>query len=160
MKHRPSLLLSRATAALFTACVIIAGTTAARADRCDDLAKQLTSQIDGLQIRNSAGGAIFFRHSAVKQASLGCMSQTESNSFYATSEKRKPPEAFYELMATAAALIFTIPKPDALRGTKRCTGRIGFIRGYNIVTRYRKLDIRCSGSKAGLSVTISRDKNV
>ena len=48
---------------------------------------------------------------------------------------------------------------DADRGARRCLKRIGLLRGSNIATRYRKLDILCNRTKAGTSITIAREKD-
>ncbi len=56
--------------------------------------------------------------------------------------------------------MFTIPKPDAVRGTKRCVSRTNIVRGYNIDSRYRKLDIHCTVAKTGVRITVSREKGV
>ncbi len=63
------------------------------------------------------------------------------------------------MVATASAVVFTIPKDDALNGTKRCLSRLGFIRGNDIQTRYRKLDVHCARTADGANVTISREKD-
>ena len=140
-----------------TALAVLAAAHPARADRCDDLAAQLARQIDGMKIGKTVAGIVYLSHPAVKQASLGCSARNKQNEIFAVSASRKPPKEFFEFLASATALVFTIPKPDALRGTQRCANRIGFLRGKNIVTRYRKLDIRCSGSPEGTSVTVSRE---
>jgi hypothetical protein len=137
--------------------VLVAATHPARADRCDDLAAQLAKQIDGMKVGKTVAGIVYLTHPAVKQASLGCSARNKQNEIFATSASRKPPKEFFEFIASATALVFTIPKRDALRGAQRCANRIGFLRGKNIVTRYRKLDIRCSGSPEGTSVTVSRE---
>jgi hypothetical protein len=140
--------------------IVVAATHPARADRCDDLAAQLAKQIDGMKVGKTVAGNVYLSHPAVKQASLGCSARNKQNEIFATSASRKPPREFFEFVASATALVFTIPKPDALRGAQRCANRIGFLRGKNIVTRYRKLDIRCSGSAEGTSVTVSRELDI
>jgi hypothetical protein len=135
-------------------------TTPARADRCDELAAQLARQIDGLKVGKAVAGTITLTHPAAQQMSLGCSSRNKMNEVFAGSDKKKPPKEFFDLIASASALIFTIPKNDAFRGANRCAGRIGFLRGSNIVTRYRKLDIRCAGSPKGTTVSISREKDI
>jgi hypothetical protein len=142
-------------AALVT--VMAAAHPAHAVDRCDDLAAQLARQIDGVKVGKTVAGIVYLSHPAVKQASLGCSARNKQNEIFALSASRKPPKEFFDFIASATALVFTIPKDDALRGAKRCANRIGFLRGKNIVTRYRKLDIRCSGSPEGTSVTVSRE---
>lgn len=145
-----------ASVALLAAVVVVAATPA-RADRCDDLAAQLARQIDGLKIGRTVAGVVYLTHPAVKQASLGCSARNKQNEIFASTASRKPSKEFFDFIASATALVFTIPKSDALRGSQRCAGRIGFLRGRNIVTRYRKLDIRCAGSADGTTVTVSRE---
>ena len=136
------------------------GASPARADRCDDLAKELAQHIPNLKIGKTVAGVIYLEHPAVTQASLGCSSRNRSNEVFAATDKKKPTPEFYEFIGTAAALVFTIPKPDAVRGTKRCVSRTNIIRGYNIESRYRKLDIHCTVAKTGVRITVSREKGV
>lgn len=138
----------------------VLGLAPAHADRCDELAAQLARQIDGLKVGKTSAGIIYLSHPAVKQASLGCSARNKTNEVFASSASRKPAKEFFEFIASATALVFTIPKNDALRGATRCANRIGFLRGKNIVTRYRKLDIRCAGSRDGTSVTVSRELDI
>ncbi len=149
-----------AFAAALAITVAALGSTPARADRCDDLAKDLVKQIPDLKIGKTVAGVIYLEHPAVTQASLGCSSRNRSNEMFAATDKRKPTDAYYEFLGTAAALVFTIPKPDAIRGTKRCVSRTNIVRGYNIDSRYRKLDIHCTVAKTGVRITVSREKGV
>jgi hypothetical protein len=130
----------------------------AKADPCDELARSLARQIDGLQVGRARGGIIYLQHPAATQASLGCASRNRQGDFYAATNQKKPSAEFTGFVASAVAQIFTIPKKDALRGVNRCLGRIGLLRGKNIKTRYRKLDIHCVGTKTGTNVTVSREK--
>jgi hypothetical protein len=135
------------------------GSSPARADRCDDLAKELAAQITGLKVGKTMAGVIYLEHPAVTQASLGCSSRNRTNDVFASTDKRKPPAEFYDFVATAAGLVFTIPKPDALKGAQRCVKRTNIIRGYNISSRYRRLDIHCTVAKTGVRITIAREKD-
>jgi hypothetical protein len=132
------------------------GVSPARADRCDDLAAQLKSQIDGLTIGTTKANVIYLEHPAAKQVRLGCFSKEVTNSLYAASDNRKPSPAFLSFVASAAAVIFTIPKSDMLAGATRCAKRMGFFRGDDIKTRYRRLDMECTRSKTGSAISISR----
>jgi hypothetical protein len=140
-------------------CAMLFAAQPARADRCDDLAAQLKSQIDGIAIGKTAANSIFLSHPAAKQVRLGCASRNVRNELAATADSRKPSSAFQELVAGAAAIVFTIPKPDTLKGVARCFGRVGLLRGDDITTRYRRLDMRCVRSKTDSSITISRGKD-
>lgn len=139
---------------------IVALATPARADRCDDLAKDLTAQIPGLKVGKTVAGVIYLEHPAVTQASLGCQSRNRTNDVFASTDKKKPTPEFYDFIATAAALVFTIPKGDTLKGTQRCVSRTNILRGYNLDSRYRRLDIHCTVAKTGVRITVSREKGV
>ena len=128
----------------------------ARADRCDDLAAQLKGQIDGLGVGKTAANLIYLTHPQAKQITLGCASRNISNQLFAKSASRKPPPAFLDLVASAAAVIFTLPKDDMLKGSSRCISRLGLLRGDDVSTRYRRLDMRCARTKTEASITISR----
>ncbi len=150
----------QAAAALLASLVLSSGApTVARADSCDELAKQLASQISGLKVGATRGGVIYLQHPTVKQAWLGCSGRNIKNEISATTTTKKPSKEFLDFVSAAAAQIFTIPKSDALAGAQRCVGRIGIFRGYNISTRYRKLDIRCARPKDTTEITISREKD-
>ncbi len=151
----------QAAATLLTILILACGaSTVARADPCDDLAKQLASQISDLKVGATRGGVIYLEHPTVRQAWLGCSGRNIKNEISATATTKKPSKEFLDFISTAAALVFTIPKGDALAGAQRCVGRIGIFRGYNISTRYRKLDIRCARPKDATEITISREKDV
>jgi hypothetical protein len=75
---------------------------------------------------------------------------------YAKASSRKPQPAFVDLVASAAAIIFTLPKDDMRNGAARCIRRMGFIHGDDVATRYRRLDMRCVRTKTEASITISR----
>ncbi|MEW6640245.1 MAG: hypothetical protein AB1586_07045 [Pseudomonadota bacterium] len=144
---------------LSTVGMLTFGATAARADACDDLAKQLTGQIDGLVVGATSANAIALKHPAVSRASLGCRSRNVTNEVFAATASRKPSDAFYGFTAQAAALVFTIPRDDVRKGITRCVGRIGLLRGNTIATRYKRLDIRCTGGKTGTTVSVSRERD-
>ena len=138
-------------AALFAA-------TPARADRCDDLAKELTNQIDGLRIGQTAAGVIYLAHPHAREITLGCSGKSYSNQLFAKAD-RKPSPAFIDLIASAGAMVFTLPKDDMQRGASRCIRRMGILHGDDVTTRYRRLDMRCVRTKTKSSITISRSKD-
>jgi hypothetical protein len=140
------------TLALLTA----PGASPARADRCDDLAAQLKSQIDGLAVGKTRANLIYLSHPLTTQLTLGCASRNVTNELFARADSREPKPAFIDLVASAAAIIFTLPKDDMLKGSARCIKRMGFLHGDDVATRYRRLDIRCSRTKTQASITISR----
>ena len=136
--------------------LIGSGGSPARADRCDDLAAQLKNQIDGLAVGKTAANLIYLSHPQATEITLGCASRNISNQLFAKSASRKPPPAFLDLVASAAAVIFTLPKDDMLKGASRCISRLGLLRGDDVSTRYRRLDMRCARTKTEASITISR----
>ncbi len=131
------------------------GISPARADRCDDAANQLKNGIDGLSVGRTAAGVIYLSHPQAKVLTLGCSSKNFSNQLYAKSDGRKPKPAFLDLVATAAAIIFTLPKDDMQKGASRCMRALGLFRD-DASTRYRRLDMRCTRTKTDASITISR----
>jgi len=156
-RFRRSSLLA-ATLALLAALVLTFASPA-RADRCDDLAGQLKGQIDGLAVGKTAANLIYLSHPQAKQITLGCAGRNYSNQLYAKSGSRKPKPAFVNLVASAAAIIFTLPKDDMLRGATRCIKRMGLLHGDEVKMRYRRLDMRCSRTKTDASIAISRGKD-
>jgi hypothetical protein len=145
-----------ALALLAAAALTLFDATPARADRCDDLAAQLASQIDGLKVGITAANVIYLSHPLAKELSLGCASRKFSNELYAKANSRKPKPEFLNLVASAAALVFTLPKDDMLNGASRCMSRMGIFRGDDVSTRYRRLDMNCTRTKTDASIAISR----
>ena len=141
------------------ALLIVAGISPALADRCDDLAGQLKGHIDGLAVGKTAANVIYLSHPQARQITLGCAGRNYSNQLYAKSGSRKPKPAFVDLVASAAAIVFTLPKDDLLRGATRCVRRMGLLRGDKIKMRYRRLDMECTRTKTEASITISRGKD-
>jgi hypothetical protein len=153
--RRPTLLA--ATLALFAAMALtISATSPARADRCDDLAAQLKSQIDGLAVGKTAANVIYLSHPQAKELTLGCAGRNYSNQLFAKADSRKPKPAFLDLVASASAIIFTLPKDDMLRGATRCIKRMGLLYGNDVSTRYRRLDMHCTRTKTDASIAVSR----
>ena len=103
----------------------------ARADRCDDLVKELKNQIDGLRVGQTAAGTVYLAHSKAREITLGCSSKNLSNQLFAKAD-RKPTPAFIDLIAGAAAIIFTLPKDDMVKGVTRCVKRMGLIHGDDV----------------------------
>ncbi len=130
----------------------------ARADRCEDTAKELRNQIDGIKISVNTGNMIYLTHPAAKEFSLGCHGVNYSVELYAKAD-RKPKPQFFDLVAAAGAIIFTIPKPDALTGTSRCIKRMGLLRGDKVSMRYRRLNMECTRTKTEASIVVTRGKD-
>ena len=100
---------SIALALLVAVLFAVSGASPARADRCDDLAAQLKNQIDGLTVGKTAANVIYLSHPQAKRMTLGCASREFSNQLYAVSDGRKPKPAFFDLVASAAAIHPALP---------------------------------------------------
>jgi hypothetical protein len=154
MTSRQSFRRSALLAATFAFLTAFAASPA-RADHCDDIAKQLADSIDGIKVNFKAANIIYLTHPAASELSLGCRGNEYANELYAkTSRTIKP--AFYDLVASAAAVIFTLPKDDTTTGTARCLKRMGFLRGDKITLRYKRLDMECTRTKKDASIVVRR----
>jgi len=140
--------------ALATVAAIVA--SPARADRCTDTANQLKNQIDGMKLGITAANIIYLSHPLAKEMSLGCPNRKYSNELYAKAHSRKPKPEFIELVAGAAALVFTLPKDAMLKGVSSCLSRMGIFRGDDVSIRYRRLDMNCTRTKTDAAIAISR----
>ena len=127
----------------------------ARADRCDDTAKQLAEAIDGLKVNFKAANIIYLTHPAATELSLGCQGSQYATELYAKGDRKLKPD-FLNLVGSAAAVIFTLPKDDTLTGTSRCLKRMGILRGNKIVLRYKRLDMECDRTKTDASIVVRR----
>jgi hypothetical protein len=135
-------------------------TSPARADQCEDIAKQLTNGIDGLKVNFRAANIIYLTHPAAKELSLGCRGQGQdySNELYAKGDRR-PAAQFYDLVASAAAIIFTLPRDDTTTGATRCLKRMGILRGDKVTMRYKRLNMECTRTKTEATIAITRRKD-
>lgn len=127
----------------------------ARADQCDDIAKQLASSIDELKVNFKAANIIYLTHPAALELSLGCRGKEYSNELYAKTDRKIKPE-FFDLVGSAAAVIFTVTKDDTMTGTARCLKRMGILRGDKITMRYKRLDMECTRTKKDASIVVRR----
>lgn len=144
-------------AAGFCAAVVAtAAPSPARADHCDDLARQLSSQIGGLHVGRTAANAIYLSHPAAKQLMLGCRNRKYTFELIAGAGSRKPKPEFVDLVASASAIIFTIPKGDTLKGVNRCLKRMGLLHGNDVHTRYRRLNMHCTRTRTSAAISVSR----
>jgi hypothetical protein len=149
-----------ATFALLAALALsVSGASPARADRCDDLAAQLKGQIEGLKVGITAANVIYLSHPQAREITLGCRGRNFTNELYAKADGRKPRPEFFELVANAGAIVFTIPKPDVLAGATRCIKAMGLLRGDTVKMRYRRLDLECTRTKTDAAIAISRGKD-
>jgi len=153
---RRSTLFAAALTLLGVLALTVSGASPARADRCDDLAALLKGQIDGLKVGITASRVIYLSHPLAKELSLGCAGRKFSNELYAKAYSRKPKPEFLDFVSSAAALIFTLPKDEMLKGVSRCMSRMGIFRGDDVSLRYRRLDINCTRTKTDAAIAIWR----
>src|SRR5258708_39582951 len=99
LQFRRSRVLAAALAMLITIALTISATSSARADRCDDLAAQLKSQIDRLTVGKTAANLIYLSHPQAKELTLGCAGRNYANQLFAKADSRKPKPAFLYLVA-------------------------------------------------------------
>jgi hypothetical protein len=159
LEFRRSTIFASALVLLTAMAMSISGASPARADRCDDIAAQLKGQIDGLKVGITAANVIYLSHPQAREITLGCRGRNYSNELYAKADSRKPKPEFFELVGSAAAIVFTVPKDDTLTGATRCIKRMGILRGDNVKMRYRRLDFECSRTKTEAAIAISRGKD-
>ncbi|WP_291859831.1 hypothetical protein [Bradyrhizobium sp.] len=148
--RRPTL-LAAAIAGFVAVCA-----SPARADRCEDIAKELRSQVDGIKIGITTGKIIYLSHPHAKELSLGCRGANYSNELYAKADSRKPKPEFFQLVASAGAIVFTITKPEVLTGSTRCIRRMGLLRGDSVKMRFRRLNMECTRTKTEAAIAITR----
>lgn len=60
---------------------------------------------------------------------------------------RSPRPAFLDLVGSAAAIIFTVPKDNTLTGATRCIKLMGLLHGDTVKMHYRRLDFECTRTK-------------
>jgi hypothetical protein len=149
-------LRTAALALMAAAALTVSGASPARADRCDDIAAQLGGAIDGIKIGFRAENNIYLSHPLAKEMSVGCTGRSFQNELYVKADDRTPKPAFLDFVGRAAAIVFTLPKDDALTGVSRCIKRMGLLRGDNIKMRYRRLDFACTRNKTEAWIAISR----
>ena len=157
MTNRRPFRRSTLLAAALTLLAALAASPAL-ADRCEDTAKQLANGVDGLKVGITAANYIYLSHPAAKELSLGCRGQNFSIELYAKTDRKPKPE-FFNLVASAAAIIFTVPKDDTKTGTTRCIKRMGLLRGDKVSMRYRRLNMECTRTKTEASITVTRGKD-
>jgi hypothetical protein len=148
---RRPILLAAALAVFFALAA-----SPARADRCTDIANQLKEQVDNLKVGITAANVIYLSHPLAKEMSLGCANRKYSNELYVKADSRKPKAEFIALVAGAAAIVFTVPKDELLKGVSGCLSRMGIFRGDDVSIRYRRLDMNCTRTKIDAAIAISR----
>jgi hypothetical protein len=130
----------------------------ARADRCDDSAKELADQVDRLKVNFRAANVVYLTHPLAKELSVACRGDKYSIELYAKGDRKPTPE-FFALVGSMAAIVFTVTKDDTTTGATRCLKRMGLLRGDKIVMRYRRLNMECTRTKTDASIAITRGKD-
>lgn len=130
----------------------------ARADRCDDSAKELANQVDRLKVNFRAANVVYMTHPLAKELSVGCRGDKYSIELYAKGDRKPKPE-FIALVGSMAAIVFTVTKDDTTTGTTRCLKRMGLLRGDKVNMRFRRLNLECTRTKTEAAIAITRGKD-
>jgi hypothetical protein len=130
----------------------------ARADRCDDSAKELANNIDKMKVNFKAANTVYLTHPLAKELSVACKGDKFSIELYAKGD-RKPSQDFINLVGAMAAIVFTVTKDDTTTGASRCLKRMGLLRGDKVNMRYRRLTLECQRTKTDASIAITRGKD-
>ena len=130
----------------------------ARADRCDDSAKELANNIDKMKVNFKAANTVYLTHPLAKELSVACKGDKFSIELYAKGD-RKPSQDFINLVGAMAAVVFTVTRDDTTTGASRCLKRMGILRGDKITMRYRRLNLECQRSKTEAWIAITRGKD-
>jgi hypothetical protein len=144
-------------AATLGLCAVLAASPA-RADRCDDSAKELANNIDKMKVNFKAANTVYLTHPLAKELSVACRGDKYSIELYAKGD-RKPSQDFINLVGAMAAIVFTVTKDDTTTGATRCLKRMGILRGDKISMRFRRLNLDCQRSKTEAWIAITRGKD-
>jgi hypothetical protein len=144
-------------AAVLGLCAVLAASPA-RADRCDDSAKELANNIDKMKVNFKAANTVYLTHPLAKELSVACRGDKYSIELYAKGD-RKPSQDFINLVGAMAAIVFTVTKDDTTTGASRCLKRMGILRGDKISMRFRRLNLDCQRSKTEAWIAITRGKD-
>ena len=134
------------------------GASPARADRCDDSARELANQIDRLKVNFKAANTVYLTHPLAKELSVACRGDKFAIELYAKGDRKPKPE-FISLVGAMAALVFSVTKDDTTTGASRCLKRMGLLRGDKVNMRFRRLTLECQRSKAEAWIAITRGKD-
>ena len=137
---------------------LVALASPARADRCDDSAKELANQVDHLKVNFRAANIVYMTHPLAKELSVGCRGDNYSIELYAKGD-RKPKPDFIALVGSMAAIVFTVTKDDTTTGASRCLKRMGLLRGDKVSLRYKRLNLECTRTKTDAAIAITRSKD-
>jgi hypothetical protein len=140
------------------ALLAVLGPSPARADRCDDTAKELAGQIDKLKVNFKARNIVYLTHPLAKELSVGCRGDKYSIELYAKGDRKPKPE-FISLVGAMAAIVFSVTKDDTTTGASRCLKRMGLLRGDKVSMRFRRLSLECTRTKTEAGIAITRGKD-
>lgn len=140
------------------AVVACAGASPARADRCDDSAKELASQIDRLKVNFKAANTVYLTHPLARELSVACRGDKFAIELYAKGDRKPKPE-FISLVGAMAALVFSVTRDDTTTGASRCLKRMGVLRGDKVSMRFRRLSLECQRNKTESWIAITRGKD-
>ena len=144
-----------ATLALLAACP----PSPARADRCEDTRQAIDEPDRRHQGQHQRRQHHLFDASGGEGAVARLPRQaTIPIELYAKADRKPKPE-FFDLVAAAGAIIFTIPKADTQTGTSRCIKRMGILRGDKVSMRFRRLNMECTRTKTEASIVVTRGKD-
>jgi hypothetical protein len=147
--------------ALLAAALALAatmGVSPAHADRCDDSAKELASQIDKVKVNFKAANTVYLTHPLAKELSVACRGAKFAIELYAKTDRKPKPE-FISLVGAMAALVFSVTKDDTTTGASRCLKRMGLLRGDKVSMRFRRLTLECQRNKTESWIAITRGKD-
>ena len=130
----------------------------ARADRCDDSAKELANNIDKLKVNFKAANVVYMTHPLAKELSVACKGDKFAIELYAKGDRKPKPE-FIALVGAMAAIVFTVTKDDTTTGASRCLKRMGLLRGDKVAMRFRRLNLECQRNKTESWIAITRGKD-
>src|SRR5689334_13958796 len=74
----------------------------ARADRCDDSAKELANNIDKMKVNFKAANTVYLTHPLARELSVACRGDNYSIELYAKGDRKPKPE-FISLVGAMAA---------------------------------------------------------
>ena len=144
-------------AALLPATLAVAASPA-RADRCDDSAKELANNVDKLKVNFKARNVVYMTHPLAKELSVGCKGDKYSIELFAKGDRVAKPE-FISLVGAMAAIVFSVTKDDTTTGASRCLKRMGVLRGDRVSMRFRRLSLECTRTKTDSSIAVTRGKD-
>jgi hypothetical protein len=156
--YKASIADLRTVALAMLALFAVLAASPARADRCDDSAKELANNIDKMKVNFKAANTVYLTHPLAKELSVACKGDKFSIELYAKTD-RKVSQDFINLVGAMAAIVFTVTKDDTTTGASRCLKRMGLLRGDKVNMRYRRLTLECQRSKNEAWIAITRGKD-